>query len=202
LGRTEDLPVHEPATTTLRLFVQKVEYLDSLSFVRALDDPGSKLRLSFNGSRLAELKFSGPDREQIDAFVNTMRLFMQCNDRLSIANMSRMIDGLPLSEELKGPFAECRAILNDHLDSRSSISLDEGTATNRRVLDTVLYGELSHTNTAARERYLRWTSEPLSARCVEFEFVAQASAFLKCLRVMARTCRRMLEAVGEGEQTP
>ena len=194
--------MHEFATSTLRLFVEKVEYLDSLSFVQSLDDPGSKLRLSFNGPRLTELTFSGPRREQIDAFVNTMRLFMQDNDRLSIANMSRMIDGLPLREDLKRSFSECREILNDHLDSRSSMSLDDGTATNRRVLDTVLYGELSHTNTAARERYLRWTSEPLSARFVEFEFVAQASACLKCLRVMARTCRRMLEALGEGEQTP
>jgi hypothetical protein len=72
--------VHEEAVETLTLFIEKVERLLSLSIVKTLGHPASRLNFSWTaGSGTLTLATTGPNSEQIDAFVLTMRLFMQDN---------------------------------------------------------------------------------------------------------------------------
>jgi hypothetical protein len=191
----------EAGADVLRLFVRKVEYLESLSFVGALSDPGSKLTMDFTGSSLTGLRFAGPSREQIDAFVLTMRLFMQNNDRISIANVAKTIEALELPAELKQPFFECRSILNEYLDSPCSAAPDNPEPTNRQVLETVMYGELCHIDAEARQCYLAWTDSPFAARFLEMQFVAVAKGMLSALRAMAVRCQRIVDWSGHGDES-
>src|SRR5260221_3301585 len=78
------------AIAMLTLFVEKVEYLESRSLVRTLIEGGSTLNLNWEArdeSGVLSVGVAGPNAEQVEAFVLTMRLFMQDNDRISLRRM-------------------------------------------------------------------------------------------------------------------
>ena len=184
----------------LRLFIEKVERVQSLSLVRTLVETGSKLTLSWTQqSGALQLAAAGPDAEQIDAFVLTMRLFTQDNDRISLRNMSKVLENLPVSEELNRHFAMHRSNLNQSLDSPCMLSINGDHPTRLEVLNTVLYGHLSHVSPDHRRRHLSWVQDPMAASIIDFEFVGVLVLFLKTLVVMAEICRR---AVTELQATP
>lgn len=181
-------------TDRIRLFVSKVEHLESLSYVKTLLTTGSGITMDFTGSRMAGMRFRGPEREQVDAFVNTLRMFMQNNDSVSIANVATAVDKLPLPREDTQAFRDARGILNEYLDARCAGWFGQRPETNREVLETVLYGELSHTSETARSRYMSWR-ETVGPRLVHLQFVDITRFYLSGLQAMARVCRRLLEAV-------
>jgi hypothetical protein len=193
LGRRGDCGVPTPADR-IRLFVSKVEYLESLSYVETLLTKGSGVTLTIGPSPTSGVQFRGPQREQVDAFVNTLRMFMQNNDSVSIANVAAAVDQLPLPQEDTQAFRDVRRILNEFLDSKCAGWFGQRPETNRDVLETVLYGELSHTNEAARDRYFSWV-EAIGPRLVHLQFVDVTQTYLAALQAMARVCRRLLAAI-------
>lgn len=185
--------MHEDAIRSLKLFIGKVERLQSLSLVRTLVEKGSRLSFSWTAeSGALTLAAAGPEAEQIDAFVLTMRLFMQDNDQISLRNMAQLYEGLPVSAELKNYFAMHRANLNQSLEARCMLSVNGDHPTRREVLDTVLYGQLSHLTPAHRQRYLAWVQPPMAGSIIDFEFVGVLVLFLRTLGVMAEISRRAL----------
>jgi hypothetical protein len=185
--------VHREAIERLKLFVEKVERLQSLSLVGSLVERGSRLTFSWTAeSGALTLAAAGPEGEQVEAFVLTMRLFMQDNDQISLRNMARLYEGLPVAEELRKYFAMHRANLNQSLEARCMLSVNGDHPTRREVLETVLYGQLSHLTPSLRERYLSWVQVPMAGAVIDFEFVGVLVLFLRTLGVMAEICRRAL----------
>jgi hypothetical protein len=161
--------VHEAAINKLNLFIEKVKRLQSLSLVSTLLEKGSSFRLSWTAeSGALRLAVTGPEAEQIEAFTLTMRLFMQDNDQISLRNMSMLYELLPMSAELKQYFAMHRANLNEALDRRCMVNVNGDHPTWREVLETVLYGHLSHLIPAHRARYLAWVQVPMVSDIIYF----------------------------------
>lgn len=189
--------MHGTAINKLNLFIEKVERLQSLSLVRTLLEKGSSLTISWTAeSGALSLAAKGPEAEQIEAFTLTMRLFMQDNDQISLRNMSMLYELLPVSAELKQYFAMHRANLNEALDRRCMVNVNGDHPTCREVLETVLYGQLSHLKPAHRERYLAWVQVPMVSDIIWFEFVGVLILFLRTLAVLAEISRRALAELG------
>ncbi len=187
----------EDAIETLRLFNAKVERLQSSSLVAILVQQGSRLTLSWTAeTSLLQLALSGPTAEQVDAFVLTMRLFMQDKDRISLRNVARLYESLRVSEDLKKYYAMHLANLNKFLDGHAFIAIDGDRPTRREVLETVLYGELSHVEPAKQSRYRAWVANPLAGGMITFEFVGILQMYIRTLAVMAEINRRALAELG------
>lgn len=133
--------MHDDAIQQLRLFIEKVEKLLSLSLVCSLIERGSGLRISWTKDAGApEVSLTGPASEQVDALVLTMRLFMQDNDRISVGRVANLLETLPVSEKLKEYFEKNRSHLNHALDSPSMLVVNNDHPSKRDILQTALYG--------------------------------------------------------------
>lgn len=196
--------MHEEAIDILNLFVEKVERLQSSSLIRTLLKNGSRLVFSWTDqSGILRTTLSGPHTEQVDAFVLTIRLFMQDNDRISIRNAAKLHDSLPVSADLNKYFAMHRANLNQFLEGHSMIGIDGDRPTRREVLETVIYGHLSHLDQAKRQRYQAWMANPMAGSVIDFEFVGVLDMFLRTLVVMAEINRRAVaELVADAAARP
>lgn len=178
--------LYEQEIAILKKFIEKVDYLNSLSFVRTLSEGNSQLTISWTrDTGILTLAQRGPNSEQIDAFVLSMRLFMQNNDSISIWNTSQLIQTLPFPHNLKQEFADLRENLNDYLDSDSRISILEDNPTNREILETILYGRLAHVQPEKQARCERWFAAPMMEQVVSHKFIGILLDFLRGIRGFA-----------------
>jgi len=103
--------------------------------------------------------FDGPDDEAIDAFVLTLRFFIQDNEPTSLRNMSRLYASLAIDPTLVARFEQERAAANALLDSSAFISIDGEPLSCRRLVDTFVYGDRAHANPGSSENYRLWMSD-------------------------------------------
>jgi hypothetical protein len=85
----------EEIVSTLKFFNEKADKLRNSNFVKnAVADSG--INLSWSEGQPAEVLRRGPNQENIDAFVLTLRFFLQDNERSSFRNLSAKIYSSPL----------------------------------------------------------------------------------------------------------
>jgi len=158
----------------LRLFNEKAEKLESLSFTSVITKQTTGVMFSGSnteaGSFMSMERF-GPSSESIDAFVLTFRFFIQNNEVSSFRSMVNVYDSGLFSTPLSTEWRDLRADLNRALDSTSFVGYNNQQLTMRRILETFVYGGLSHANVAKKELYAEWKRNPLFFPLVENEFV-------------------------------
>src|SRR5581483_10285452 len=104
----------------LRLFNEKAEKLESLSFTSVITKQTTGVMFSGSnteaGSFMSMERF-GPSSESIDAFVLTFRFFIQNNEVSSFRSMVNVYDSGLFSTPLSTEWRDLRADLNRALDS-------------------------------------------------------------------------------------
>lgn len=158
----------------LMFFNEKATKLESYSFTQIVFNQNTGFTVSFKNIKvqpLLEIQRRGPKDEAIDAFVLTFRFFIQDNEKSSFRNMAAIYEGLPISEEKKGNFKEARTYINDVLDSKTFLNIDGLTLTYRHILETFIYGGLSHANENKKKEYDLWMLNPFSNQILTNEFV-------------------------------
>jgi hypothetical protein len=139
----------------LRLFNEKADKLINLSFTQAIREHGNGLSFdAVDGQSVG--KPVGPSEEAIDAFVLTLRFFIQDNERTSIANIEKLYQALPVSEEIRNHVVEGRAAINTALDLPSHVVLSGNTLGTREIFEVFLYGGLAHANAQQKAVYDEW----------------------------------------------
>jgi len=135
---------------SLKLFNEKAEKLERLSFIETISkySSGFSIKINKREDGLYDLiqERRGPLEEAIDAFVLTIRFFIQDNEATSFRNLARLYECAPVDKEIKNDFINVRRQLNEYLDSNSgmAITVNEETLNHRKILDIVIYGGLSH----------------------------------------------------------
>ena len=164
----------EKQISDLMLFNEKATKLERYSFTQTVfnQDTGFAVSLkNINEQPLLEVQRRGPDDESIDAFILTFRFFIQDNEKSSFRNLASIYDALLISEEKKNNFKEARAYINNALDTTSFLNIDGVTLTYRHIIDTFIYGGLSHANENKKKEYDTWMLNPFSNQIVTNEFV-------------------------------
>lgn len=146
----------------LTLFNEKADRLEARSFTNKIANSG--VTLSGSLGQPAQAFRHGPDEEAIDAFVLTMRFFVQDNETISFRNMADVYSVLPVTKELTDKFNDARSKTNAGLDSATPISLNGTTLTSRVVFDTFLYGGLAHANAGKKATFDSWFRNPTLSR--------------------------------------
>ncbi len=187
---------------TLGLFIEKADRLRSSILVKSLiANKGVKLRLHGDmENKVFSINFSGPDVEQVDAFLFTMRMFIQERDDISFNKMEKMLDRLTVAEEARSRFKKQLEFFNNYLGKKSMISINEDNPSYKEIMETVLYGYRGHMNPDKYSRYKTWQADPIVTNIIDIEFTCILLEFSEALDVLANNCRIILKELTEGSQ--
>lgn len=157
------------AIKTLQLFNEKADKLEGLSFTKSLENSG--VTISGKLGQPVEAQRHGPSNESIDAFVLTMRFFLQDNETTSFRNIADLYGELPIDAQLVEKFNDARAKTNTALDKTTSIKLNNVELTYRAVYEVFLWGGLAHANSKKKAIYDSWAKNPILLPLLQNEFV-------------------------------
>lgn len=133
-----------------------------------------------------------PSTEQIDAFVNNLRFFIQNNEATSFQRISQSYLALGLPADLKQQFDTCETRLNGWLDSKSPLGFGGTALTNGRILEVFVYGEIAHSNRDKREELEHWRESPPFFNLLETHFLNIMAKFIEFLNEAAAINARAL----------
>jgi hypothetical protein len=166
----------------LRFFNEKATRLEGSGFTKVLFKQKTGISFSWQAED-STLNFQrvGPNQDLVDAFVLTFRFFIQNNEKSSFQKMAELYENLNVDEELKQGFRSARKHINDFLDSRSMVTFNDTNYSNRHILETFVYGGLSHANESKKDEYDGWMSVPMLNSLFQNEFVYILVTVLKAI---------------------
>jgi len=185
---------------SLELFNEKAEKLARLSFIETIFkyNSGVSIKISKRDNGLYDLiqERRGPLEEAIDAFVLTIRFFIQDNEPISLRRLAEIYDIAPIEKKLKEEFILLRNQINTYLDSNSAIAItiNEEMLNHRKILDIVIYGGLSHANTEKKRKYDFWMKSPLKA-IIENDFVCSLTILFKVIKSICDLNKIVIETL-------
>ena len=153
--------IPEKSRDVLILFSEKAEKLLNSSVRHFLEQGKVPFRLSARIGEPLQIETNSPPDESLEAFVLTLRFFIQDNEATSIRNMSKLIAELPISDMIKERVQEGRKNFNSGLGRPCEIMVDGVHLTNGEIFDTFIYGHLAHANERKRRLYGSWASNPI-----------------------------------------
>lgn len=178
----------------LKLFNEKVDKLIKSRFVKHIqENKGMKVSIRSSIGEKVNISHNLPDQDAIDAFVLTIRFFIQDNESTSLRNMTKLYDDITVSSSIKDDFNWVRNKLNSELNKNSMFNLQHKQLSRGEIFDTFIYGGLAHANKEKKEDFDKWMSiEPLAAFVVA-EFNNVLIYFLDCIAYVRKVNLRALE---------
>ncbi|MCM8542007.1 MAG: hypothetical protein NE328_17185 [Lentisphaeraceae bacterium] len=162
-----------------KLYIEKSEKLKNSTYLKSIIN---SLSLGFS-AKLGEpvvLQKSVPNQESVDAFVLTFRFFIQNNEKISLRCMRDFFDSDFIQIHERNGFNKIRNELNSYLDNISSMNINGGII-RRQLLETIVYGGLSHANKDKKEVYDVWRNDSFIWSFYEFEFNVILSNILNAI---------------------
>ena len=139
----------------------------------------------------------GPSDEEIDAFVLTIRFFVQDNESISFSKMGELYGQLPISADLNQKFDYARSETNADLDKATPFNVDGFVITFRYVFEVFLWGGLAHANAKKKVVYDSWAQNAILFPLLQNEFIR---ALAMILNMVFYT--RALNKAALGEMSP
>lgn len=190
-----DVPVksREDSLSALKLFVEKVDYLRSLSFCATLAQV-NRLQIKVNAvTGVDEYSLQGPDTEQIDSFLNTLRMFVQKRDPIALHRIPGHLRAIEASPKVLEHFLKWQGYLDGFLDGTYCFfHIDGDSQTRCQLFEAVAYGERSHVTPGRRAEIVKWRETPIGSVSVGFEFNIVLATYMETLAPMAALCRTAL----------
>lgn len=168
----------------MKLFNDKAEKLNNNSFTKKITSEGFGITISAKKGGPVNVEKRYPTDESIEAFVLTLRFFIQDNEASSFGNLADIYSKLPDYCKEKIDFLNARKELNDYLDlPDKSLRINENgkTLTNREIYNTFIYGGLAHANKEYQKKYDEWMANPLLGPILQGEFINIMSNILRCI---------------------
>lgn len=158
---------------SLKLFNEKADKLFFSKFWKTFLRDGTGIDMMNLRDENLSVTRIGPDQEEIEVFVLTLRFFIQDNEISSFRNLAKVYEKLPISIDIKQKFLNARNALNSYLDSSFpfKVTLYGETYTNRRILDVFVYGGLAHAIPEKKKLFDKWMENGLDRQTLTNAFV-------------------------------
>ncbi len=178
----------------LKLFNEKVDKLINSRFVRHIqENKGLKVSIKSSVGEKVGISHNLPDQDAIDAFILTVRFFIQNNEPTSLCNMAKLYSNVSVSSSIRNDYTWVRNKLNSELSKKSMFNLNGKELTRGEIFDTVIYGGLAHAQKDKKEDFDKWMKfEPLAAFIIA-EFNNVLIYFLDCIAYARKVNLRALE---------
>jgi hypothetical protein len=174
---------------TLRLAVEKADKLAGFSFTKYIMDGG---KFGVSGTRADDgswkYEATGYDAEAIDAFLLTLRMFVQKRDAIGFENLEKLFLRLPIDPRRITAVQDTQREISRHLDQNSNFAVDGKQLTRREIFDVVLYGSLAHTNDNKLPIYDDWMSRPGLPQFILTEFCTIVAELYQVIRWYRTAC--------------
>jgi hypothetical protein len=169
------------AIETLEYFNEQVGRLAALSFTKYLTEHSISTPNLLEGQDFS-IDSAEPNLEATEAFVLTLRFFVQDNEPISIRNIARLYESLPVSDEIKALVQEVRSNLLHRLESFTPLALEGQRLRYSEIFDTLLNGWLAHgRDKAKREKATRWKAHPRRFAYVRALFIMTLMDYVETL---------------------
>jgi ribosomal protein L30 len=132
------------------------------------------------------------DRDDLDAFVLTYRMFTQNNDPISIGALARIYGSTWVPKEAQNCFEEARRHLNEHAAQRASVTFGEQVITVGQVVDIVVYGGLAHSNRAKATIFEAWEKSGIMG-FIWADFFAYLRQFMRVAKYLRSLNEQVLD---------
>lgn len=173
----------QAAIRALELFNEKADKLESSTFTKKILGERSGVEIEAKqGEGVSVIRF-GPDQEAIEAFVLTLRFFVQDNEPSSFRNLATLYNdpNLNLDTQLVRRFQEARDAINSFLDQRSLLQENKSPLTHRAIFEIFMWGGLAHANEEKKKTFDRYRGIPIFFQILENEFVITLASILKAI---------------------
>jgi hypothetical protein len=177
-------PLSLEHTRRLELFNEKADKLMRSRFKQTMFDQQTGVKISWTAeTNEVTTTTTGPDEDSVDAFILTLRFFLQDRDGISFRRLSEIYDAHSVPAGLREEFHTVRDAVNDRLDGQPTLGFNVNgeSLTRRRILDVVLYGGLSHAIAAKRTTCDSWRAIPMLFALIENEFLATMAEIFNCI---------------------
>lgn len=97
------------------------------------------------GSAVGKIETIGPREEATSAFISKFRFLLMDKDGISLKEIKKLYEKLPITDDLKKEYAELRHAINHYLDSETGIDKRFADPEEARDLNKVTQEELKST---------------------------------------------------------
>ena len=188
-----DIPEGGRSLTKFSYFVEKADKFLGLSI---FDDPALRRAdalADFHHERGWDSVFDGPNDENLDAAVLTLRFFIRDNESTSLRRMTKTVEA-SASAEIAAEWSEIRGQLHEFLQSDTNISIEEGRQlTHGDVLDLFVWGDRAHGNDSAKRQVFKDLSETPLFPVLQVDFVRVLWAYGSAIRALRTLVRRIMQ---------
>ena len=169
---------------SLKLFNDKAEKIKNYSFTKKIISDGFGIKISTKVDEPVNIETRFPTDESIEAFILTLRFFIQNNEKSSFKNLAKVYSNLPSYRDEKREFFNTRDELNDFLDSPDEvlhIKVNNKEFSKREIYEIFIYGGLAHANEVKKKIYDEWMANPMLKPITENEFINVMVGILQCI---------------------
>lgn len=164
--------INQESKRTLELLIAKVDKLSNYSFFT--ENRELQFSISVDKDNIKST-LKGPTNEQIDAILLTFRLFIQDNDRISLAKLAKTVAlDSSVTNMWKEEFNKSRNAINDFLDALPAIQAEingQLISSRREIMNVFIYGDLSHMKENKQKKFEEWVSFPPNKALLKFYFI-------------------------------
>lgn len=175
------MPDFQKTIKALRLFNEKAVKLENSRFVKFIFEEKTGFTLSARIGEPVAIDLRGPDQDATDAFILTLRFFIQDNEPSSFRRLAETYEALPTLQHLKDDFLSARQHLNNFLDSKTMFRVNGLALSYRHVFEVFIWGGLAHANEEKKHIYDSWMQMPLLNQMLMNEFVVILAEFMNCI---------------------
>ena len=170
------------ANEILVLFNEKVDKLLNSGFVKHIQQEGGlKVTLNASVNKPLEIIDNLPRQDAVDAFVLTLRFFIQNNESTSLQNMEKLYNEITISPTTKMEFNSVKDKLNSELSKDSGIHLQGKSLTLGDIFETFIYGGLAHANPKLKKTFDSWMQMREIRVYITATFNSVLMYFLACI---------------------
>jgi hypothetical protein len=165
---------------TIELYNEKASKLRELTFSRLLLSNGIHASFNFENYPDAVLDLGDLSREHIDAFVLTVRFFIQNKDPISFSKLAEIYSSLDQHDPLREKFEIIRKELNTSLDIYA-VNIEGKSLSYRDILFTTIYGDLAHADREKRAEIEEWNTYRFRSGFIFLQFLRSLNILLKAI---------------------
>jgi hypothetical protein len=176
----------EQGLRLLRVFNAKAERLNRRGFLASFRAGNTGYDWHWRRGEEVRMERYLPNEDERDAYVLTLRLFVQDRDGFSFRRLERLYPHLGVAPDLVERVRAVRTRVNAYLDAPSQVILNHREPTRREIFEVFLYGGLAHTDPDKWAVFEAWREHAIQWPLVEESFTRTATQVTEGIFQMRR----------------